>query len=281
MNGETEASANEAQQSSAATRQRSSIGFPYSDLASALGLALAIHRNVGHGQCDDAQLAAWTDQSPRSSGFRTQVYAARMFDLIRGEGGHHSLTPLGQEAVDPKRARAAKAKAFLQVPLYRAAFDKYKGGVIPPPAALERDFVSLGVAEKVKDRARQAFERSAQQAGYFEHGKDRLVAPGVMAGMDEPEEAAAEETGGSGGGGNNGPGGGATGNGVLDALLGALPKAGTDWPVDDRVSWLTMVAMAMNMAYGKAAAITVNRSSVSPPPSSQFRTGALATEPQP
>jgi hypothetical protein len=250
MDGEAATSASAEPEKSGA-RQRSSIGFPYSDLKASVELAEAIHKNVGRGSCDDAQLAAWTGQSPKSSGFRTQVYGARMFGVLKGDGGNHSLTSLGHEIVDPKRARAAKAKAFQSVPLYKAVFDKYNGGIIPPPAALERDFVGLGVAEKQKDRARQIFERSAEQAGYFEHGKDRLVAPGVVSGLQEPEdEKPGDEDHGNGGG-----TGGGTGNGVLDALLHALPKAGTEWSADERVSWLQMVAMAMNMAYGKGEAL--------------------------
>ncbi len=261
MDGGTETSADTLELKHVA-RQRSAIAFPYSDLKSALELAEAIHKNVGHGSCDDAQLAAWTGQSPKSSGFRTQVYAARMFGILRGDGSSHSLTSLGQEIVDPVRARDAKSKAFRMVPLYKAVFDKYNGGVIPPAAALERDFVGLGVAEKQKDRARQIFERSAEQAGYFEHGKDRLVAPGIVAGLEDPggEKDKRKRDGDDGGEG--------TGNSVLDALLKSLPKEGDEWPVDDRVSWLTMVAMAMNMAYGKADTITVSslKPNVPPPP---------------
>jgi hypothetical protein len=55
-------------------------------------------------------------------------------------------------------------------------------GVLPPAAALSRDIVALGVSEKQKDRARLIFERSADQAGFFEHGKQRLVMPGVASG---------------------------------------------------------------------------------------------------
>lgn len=276
MNGENETSSDtQTLKDALIARQRSSIGFPYSDLKSALELAEAIHKNVGHGSCDDAQLAAWTGQSPKSSGFRTQVYAARMFGVLRGDGGKHTLTPLGQEIVDPKRARAAKAKAFQTVPLYKAVFDKYNGGVIPPAAALERDFVGLGVAEKQKDRARQVFERSAEQAGYFEHGKDRLVAPGIVAGDHEPEDTDKDKDKGKTANGDDGGTG--TGNSVLDALLHSLPKAGENWPVEDRVSWLTMVAMAMNMAYGKADPIKVSStSSEPPPPPSQFENDPLA-----
>lgn len=51
--------------------------------------------------------------------------------------------------------------------------------MLPPSAAFERDIVGLGVAEKQKDKARQVFERSASQAGFFEAGKSKLVMPAV------------------------------------------------------------------------------------------------------
>ncbi|MBL8597830.1 MAG: hypothetical protein JNL14_08850 [Devosia sp.] len=235
-----------------AGRIRSTIGFPYMDLKSALELADAIHSNVGTGDCDDDQLAAWTDQSPKSSGFRVQVYTARMFGILDGEGGRHKLAVLGRQAVDPSQARAAKAAAFLKVPLYQAVFDKYKGGVIPPAAALERDMVQLGVSEKQKDKARQAFERSADQAGFFEHGKDRLVQPGIAPGHTPP----AKENNVGGGAGGNGSGGGSGSDGnppdtdpLIAALIQKLPKA-RDWGIGQRVAWLQMIAMALQVNYG-------------------------------
>ena len=148
-------------------RKRSTISFPYMDLNSAIELAEAIHSNVGLGECDDDQLAAWTDQSVKSSSFRLQIATARMFGLIDGSSGHHHLEELGKMIVDPSRAREGKARAFLKVPLYGAVYEKYRGGVLPPAAAFERDIVSLGVSEKQKDKARQVFERSAQQAGFL------------------------------------------------------------------------------------------------------------------
>jgi hypothetical protein len=61
--------------------------------------------------------------------------------------------------------------------LYEAIFAKYKGYSLPPPKAIEREMISLGVAPKQADRARQVFERSAQQAGFFAHGSDHSVKP--------------------------------------------------------------------------------------------------------
>lgn len=230
---------------SEASRQRSTIGFPYNDLKSAIELAEAIHTHVGTGQCDDTQLAAWTNQSSKSSGFRTQVYAARMFGLLAGEGaGSHSLTDLGRAIVDPDQAREAKGRAFMEVPLYRAVFEHYKGHVLPPPAALERDMVGMGVSEKQKDRARQVFERSAGQAGYFEHGKNKLVAPGVQQGSRQEPKREDDKRGGGGGGddGDVDP--------IIKGLLARLPKTGAVWVERDRKLWIGLLENSFKLIYG-------------------------------
>lgn len=107
-----------------------------------------------------------------------RISTALLFGLIesdRGSGGA-KLTSLGQMIVDTSREREGKAKAFLNVPLYSKLDDVYRGDVLPPTAALEREIAALGVAQKQTDRARQAFERSATAAGFFEAVRDRLVA---------------------------------------------------------------------------------------------------------
>lgn len=259
MNGEAEAAPTADR--AAEGRQRSTIGFPYMDLASAIDLAEAIFKNVAAGQCDDDQLAAWSGQSSKSSTFRVQVYAARMFGILQGDPSHHSLTDLGLSVVDQLRTREAKVRSFLTVPLYGAIFERFKGGVLPPAAALEREIVALGVAPKQKERARQVFERSADQAGFFEHGRDRLVQPGVAAGAYQaPPGDVVKDTGGSGGGGGGGNGG---GDGGQDPLIAALiqklprPDPGKPWALAERVAWLKMTAMAFQMAYGAVAEIEI------------------------
>ncbi len=230
-----------------AGRQRSTIGFPYDDLKSAVEMAEAVHNNVGTGDCDDGQLAAWTQQSPKSSAFRTQVYAARMFGLLAGEGGSkHRLTDLGRTSVDSNQSRAARSQAFLTVPLYRAVYERYKGGVLPPAAALERDMVGMGVSEKQKDRARQVFERAAEQAGFFEHGKNRLVAPGVPVGKIKEERKK---------GGDDGdppdlhP--------FIQGLLKTLPPQGEAWDVAGRVKWLAAAAHIFGLIYEGDSKISI------------------------
>lgn len=246
MTGQTESMDSAAQPR---PRQRSTIAFPYMDLKAAVTFAEAIHSHVGNGECDDDQLAAWTDQSAKSSTFRVQVYAARMFGALEGEGSRHRLTELGRKMVDPNQARAARARSFLTVPLYRAVFEKYKGGVLPPTAALEREMVHLGVSEKQKDRARQSFERSAEQAGFFEHGRNRLVQPGVVA-DDSSTPEIEERNGGTGGG--DGP----SQDPLIAALIQKLPQKGP-WDASQRIAWLNLMTMAFQLTYGAAEEIEI------------------------
>lgn len=216
------------------------------DLNSAIALANAIHDHAGSGDCDDDQLAAWSNQSAKASTFRVQVYAARTFGILEGEGGKHRLSALGRMIVDPNQSREARAQAFLAVPLYKAIYEKFRGGVVPPAAALEREIVALGVSEKQKERARQIFERSAEQAGFSEHGKNRLVMP-AFAVSREPTggENKSEVDGGSGGGGN-GP---SAIDPIIRGLLARLPKSGDVWPEQERKLWLELLSGSFKLIY--------------------------------
>lgn len=69
--------------------------------------------------------------------------------------------------------------------------------------ALEKEFVALGVASPLTDTARRIFERSAEEAGLFEAGRDRLVMPGFV-----PQDAPVIDSGGEGNGGGTGSGSG-------------------------------------------------------------------------
>lgn len=233
-------------------RQRSRIAFPYTDFSSVEGLTHAIHRNVGHGTCSLPQIAAWVNLSPKSSGFRTLMSAARLFGVVESDSSDgYRLTPLGTRIVDPAQARAAKAEAFLRVPLFSALFENYKAGVTPPSAALERELVGLGVSEKQKARARQIFESSAEQTGFREHGPNRLVLPAVVV----LPPSAPDGVGRTGAGSNGGVTGGGGENVGLDldplliALLQKIPPQGQPWPRDRRLRWFKTFAMNVSEVY--------------------------------
>lgn len=159
-------------------RERSTIKFPYGDLNDAIEVAKDIFKNGGQRGSPE-QVAAWTGHKVVDSGaFRGKLATSRTFGLINVDREAISLTELGSEIVDPQRESQARVKAFMNVPLYKQIYDAYRGKILPSEnAALEAEVVRLGVAKKQADKARQAFQRSADQAGFFAHGKDRLIMP--------------------------------------------------------------------------------------------------------
>lgn len=237
----------EADSDEAEGRQRSAIAFPYTDYEKVEAIAVAIHENVGHGDCSAGQLAAWTQQSAKSSGFRVQLSAARLFGVIESGDGSDTLrlTELGRRIVDPNKARAAKAEAFLRVPLFKALYEKYKDGVTPPSAALEREILGLGVGEKQKARARQIFEGSAQQTGYRDAAPNRLVAPAVVVKAPAADDEKNKRKNGGGDGGDTG----LNLDPLLVALLHKIPERGQDWPAERRLRWFKTFAMNVSEVY--------------------------------
>jgi hypothetical protein len=245
-------------------RERSSIEFPYGDLDDAVKLAKAV-RDVGGQSCTLDQLAAQLKQSANSGAFRLRTSYPRIFGLAEVERGTIRLTELGMRIVDPTQETRARVDAFIRVPLYKAIYDKYRGFTLPPAAALEREMAGLGVSSKQTDKARQAFDRSARQAGFYWSGTDRLVMPALKG--DAPAsrpldtgtpgaDAAGQGDRGSGqggSGGNGGDGSGLTGDPLIDAMVKKLPKAGAQWPDAERKTWLKMIEMAFDLAYGARA----------------------------
>jgi len=230
-------------------RQRSAIAFPYTDYDNVAVLANAIHEHAGHGTCSAGQLAAWTDQSAKSSGFRTQISAARLFGVIEyADSDSLRLTDLGRRVLDPAKASVAKAEAFLMVPLFKALFERYKDGVTPPAGALEREIHGLGVAEKQKARARQVFESSAQQTGFRSIAPNRLVLPAIVVKDEKPADEKLKKNG------DGRDGGGGTGlnlDPLLVALLGKIPEQGQDWPAEKRLRWFKTFAMNVSQVYDR------------------------------
>ena len=232
-------------------RERSSIEFPYGDLDDALIVARAIHENAGI-ECATDQLAGYMRQTTTSGTFRQRVSTARIFGLVETERGGVRLTERGRGIVEPANEAQARADAFLGVPLYRAIYENYRGRMLPPTAALQREMQNLGVSSKQTGKARQAFERSAEQAGLFATGNDRLVMPsGAVGPPQQPtrpppaERRESERLGGSGAGG----GGGREFHPFIEGLLSALPEPETDWSIEDRGRWLQTAANIFGLIY--------------------------------
>jgi len=225
------------------SRDRSTIGFPYLDLDDGVEIVQAIHNNAGTG-CTVEQLAGFIGASARGGGFRIRILSAKTYGLIENPRGQVALTDVGKRMVDPSQEQGARVQAFFNVPLFRAVYDKFKGNVLPPKAALAREIQSMGVAVGQADRARQLLEKSAEQAGFFAHGRDRLVEP-VVRGAPKVEAQASEQqkrgNGHSGGGGQYHP--------FIEGLLQKLPEPETEWQHEARVKWLQTAANIFDLLY--------------------------------
>jgi hypothetical protein len=226
-------------------RERSQIVFPYSDMKEGIAVAQAIWENVASGSCELSQLAAWLKHDSVTSGsFRGKVNAARIFGLVDTGPNMVKLTALGRRVVDPQKGAAAKVEAFLTVPLYRAIYERYAGSLLPNNVGLEREMAELGVAAKQADKARQAFQRSAAEAGFFRQGSNKLVKPAIAPSSGEIEPRDDQERTGSGGG-----------NGLppmhpfIEGLVKTLPAAGTVWSDAGQQQWLDAAKAIFKLIY--------------------------------
>lgn len=154
--------------------ERSTIAFPYVDLDSAVGVARAAQQEAGLVERLPTALGF---TSVENGSFRLRMAATRIFGLIEVHRDKADLTDLGFRILEPSSAPQAKADAFMYVPLYREIYERHKGRPLPSDPALEADMVRLGVAPKQKDKARQIFKRSAQEAGFYDPRTGRLAWP--------------------------------------------------------------------------------------------------------
>jgi len=235
-------------------RERSTIEFPYLDLDAAVEVAKAVYQ-VGGKSCGWDQLAAQLKQAAAGGGFRMRVMTAKTFGLLTYGQGTVTLTELGQRLNDPQQEKAAKADAFLKVPLYSKIYENYKNTTLPPSDALENEIVKIGVAPKQKGKARQAFQRSAQSADYFWSGSNRLVRPSIKGSAGaapspaKPEDEEPEDRGKSDKEKERERETKTRLHPLIEGLLKELPEPKTEWPLDDRRNWLEMVSSIFNVIY--------------------------------
>lgn len=236
-----------------ATRERSTILFPYQDLEDAIRVAKGVH-TLGGSSCQVDQLAAQLGHTVTSGAFQQRLNTARIFGLLTNSKGMVTLTMLGVQIVDPQQQKSAKVGSFLNVPLYKKVYEHFKGASLPPPSGLDATIVGFGVSAKQKETARRVFQRSAEQAGFFEIAKDRLTYPSLKGAgessapplnvEDHPAYSGKKKTiGGGGGDGRDGH------HPLIEGLIKALPQPGADWPVEARRKWLQAAAMNFDFVY--------------------------------
>lgn len=251
-------------------RERSGVEFPYNDLDTALEVAKTIHQRGGLQLARDQLASFMRHESAFTSTFRIKIASARMFGLVDVGREFIILTPLGRRAADPQLEREVRVDAFLQVPLFKKVYEKYRGNVLPPDIGLEQELVGIGVAVKQKDRARQILQRSAEQAGFFTQGRNRLVPPVLGSPADEatppPYDSAradftsplptipAAPTGprhsqAGGGGGSSYDSTSPMGNKLIQGLVESLPPIGTEWAEVERQEWAALAELIFKRVY--------------------------------
>jgi hypothetical protein len=247
---------------------QSKIGFPYRDLETAVSVALAMIGAGGVALKTD-QLAGVMNLQAGSGNFVLKVTTARTFGLVNFANGMYELTDTGFAIVDrdEKRQRAARAQAFLHVPLYRRTYEEFKGRQLPPrPNGLEQAFIRFGVSPKSAQQARLAFDKSAAQAGYFAAGQDRLIEPILPSGGGFPPGRPPADNGGD----RNVARDIAAGLGeeperpapsglhpFIQGLLDSLPEPETNWAPEGRAKWLMTANNIFDLLYKGAGEIQV------------------------
>lgn len=260
---ETEAvSTSTEQNASESKRDRSTIEFPYLDLDDAVEIAKGVH-TVGGTSCQVEQLAAQLGQAANGGGFRSRIIAAKVYGVVTSERGTVTLTELGMKICDAQQEKSARVDAFLTVPLYRAVYEKFKGSQLPPVSGLEAEMVAMGVAPKQKEKARQVFQRSAKEAGFFDYGAERLVLPslkgaatpktdplpngGQVSPPDQRKQREANEQ--------------EAHHPFIQGLLQKLPKPDSEWDIESRKKWLQTAANIFDLMYtssdGSSITVTV------------------------
>jgi len=229
------------------SRERSTIAFPYLPLDDSVEVTKAVH-TVGGQSCQWDQLAAQLNQSATSSGLRMRLQTAKMFGLLTYDRGTITLTLIGARIADPTQEKAARVEAFLVVPLYKAIYEQFKNGTLPPDSGLETAMVNLGVSAKQKNRARQVFQRSATQAGFFAFGTNKLVMPSIKASSatttvvsEDEEEVPETEKKKEPERERRHP--------LIEGLLKELPEPQSEWTTEDRKKWLEMASTIFNVIY--------------------------------
>lgn len=232
-------------------RERSTIQFPYADLDSAVKVAEAVFA-IGGQRAPQEQLAARLGhESVKAGAFRVKLSTARTFGLIESkqqDAAGISLTKIGQQINDPKTSARARVEAFMAVPLYLKIYERFRGTMLPADEGLENIMVSLGVSSKQKDKARQAFQRSAQQAGLFPEGKGRLIVPATVSGATSHNEPEPEPPNQNGAGDDPL----STLHPFVRGLIESLPPPRAPWPASEREKWLKTAESVFGLMYEDA-----------------------------
>lgn len=169
--------------------------FPAFDLEASIKVAEAI-RNRGGGRADRAHLATFLDYKTAKSGaFNARLAAARLFGVVEGHGNELSVTPLGERIVAPTYeadATAARVEAFLNVPMFRKAYEYFKDRQLPPNSGMRNHLQNEhGIPGSQTQRVLRVLMESAAQAHFFKArgGRSHMIKPLIRDEVDPSDSA--------------------------------------------------------------------------------------------
>jgi hypothetical protein len=146
------------------------------------------------GEASYDALSAITQNSSGSSVFLFKLSALKNYGLISDENRILILPPLGLAVAAPhtpaERAEALK-EAFLKLEVFKNAYERYKGRLLPQDEYLVNAFTTW-VPREVAPEWVEKFKASATEAGLLEDRNGKLqVREAPRADTPEPEKAEA------------------------------------------------------------------------------------------
>ncbi len=178
-------------------KQRTAAQTKYAvyTLADAVAVADTIHRQGGGVAASDELAIFLGYKSANNGAYYDKISASRMFGLIQGQGARITLTKRAEQVlmpVFPEQAAHAKVEAWMDVPLFAAIYEEFRGRQLPPEEGLKNLMrTKYGVPPSRVDSAYRALIESADQAGFFSRGtRTHLIVP--RTGTDAPINVARE-----------------------------------------------------------------------------------------
>lgn len=167
---------------------------PMLSLEEVAPIITSYYEQTGGEQTSYDPLSAITKNSSGSSVFWRKLVTIRNYGLIQEENRQLSLTPLGLRIAaphDPADRIEALRQAFLNVEIFKNAYERYKGKILPLDEFLINAFTSYVPKELAPDWV-EKFKSSARAAGLLEdrNGKvqvrESALTPAPEAGKEKP-----------------------------------------------------------------------------------------------
>jgi hypothetical protein len=177
---------------------------PVLTLEEAASIITDYYEQTGGEQTTYDPLSTITGNSRSSSVFWRKIVTIRNYGLLQAENDVASLTGLGLRIAaphDPADRADALKQAFLNVEIFKNAYERYKGKILPLDEYLENAFTSYVPKELAREWV-EKFKSSLKTAGLIEDRNGKLqVRESVLVTVPEalkeppPAEAKIEPTG--------------------------------------------------------------------------------------